>query len=265
MRTSEFGQQSHTTQSAEQSNESNIIKKVGYENLNRCYCSVLKIWQSQVDMNTNNLSKEQLRSQRVKMLLGSVQKRKKWEAMAKFEEKLDAEFTPYLLVNEIPRIEEELFRRNSESDKRCLGALRDRFCFLMSNGGILQGKSLFKCELSDLCDLVKKDEGVHDCHILVMRIAIGKTNGLKTLYGQVLRHKNVNLCPMKINCGLASSCWLTIRDLIEQYQFLIKCMQNACERCCPSRDGGDGWPDAEDPWKLESRHTRRPILIKTPP
>ncbi|KAI8834181.1 hypothetical protein BJ741DRAFT_565676, partial [Chytriomyces cf. hyalinus JEL632] len=195
MHASESSQQSHAPESGQQSVENTITKKAAYEMLNQYYCSILKIWQGQVDMNANNLSKEQLRSQRVKMLLGSVQKRKKREAAANFEEKLDAEFVPYLLVNKIPRIEEELFRRSFHSSKRCLGALRDRFCFLMSNRGILRGKSLFKCELSDLCDLVKEDKGVHDCHILVMRIAVGKTNGLKTLYGHVMRHKNVNLCP----------------------------------------------------------------------
>jgi hypothetical protein len=64
----------------------------------------------------------------------------------------------------------------------------------MSNRGILCGESLFNCELSVLCDLVKTDEGPHACHILVMRIAIGKTNGLKTLYGRLMRHQDVNQC-----------------------------------------------------------------------
>ena len=48
---------------------------------------------------------------------------------------------------------------------------------------------MFKCELSDLCDLVHGNVLIH-----VMRIATGKTNGLKILYGRCIRHKNVNLC-----------------------------------------------------------------------
>jgi Centromere DNA-binding protein complex CBF3 subunit, domain 2 len=48
---------------------------------------------------------------------------------------------------------------------------------------------LFKCELSDLCNLVHDNLLIH-----VMQIATGKTNGLKTLYGQCIHHKNVNLC-----------------------------------------------------------------------
>jgi hypothetical protein len=112
----------------------------------------------------------------------------------KFEEKLQSEFLPYLLVEEVPLIKKELFERNALSRKFCQGAFRDRFCFLMTNGEILRGESLFNCELSDICDLVKNDGGPHPCQILVLRIAIGKTNGLKTLYGRVMRHRDVNLC-----------------------------------------------------------------------
>lgn len=35
---------------------------------------------------------------------------------------------------------------------------------------------------------------MHDIHIVVMRIETGKTNGLKTLYGRVIRHSDKNLC-----------------------------------------------------------------------
>ena len=59
-----------------------------------------------------------------------------------------------------------------------MATLQDRYCQLMSTNGILQGESLFKCELSDLCDLVHDNVLIH-----VMQIATGKTNGLKILYG----------------------------------------------------------------------------------
>ena len=35
-----------------------------------------------------------------------------------------------------------------------------------------------------------------DVQIQIMRIATGKTNNLKTLYGRCMRHRNVNLCPL---------------------------------------------------------------------
>jgi hypothetical protein len=169
-------------------------KPVAYDIVNQYLCSVLKIWKKQVDMNANNLTKDQIRSERVQRLLATVKTRKVTVHRMNFEEKLQSEFLPYLLVEKVPLIEKELFGRHAFSRKFCQGALRDRFCFLMTNGGILRGESLFNCELSDLCDLMKPDDGPHLCHILVMRIAIGKTNGLKTLYGRVMRHKDVTLC-----------------------------------------------------------------------
>lgn len=178
-------------------NQENIsAKPVAYDVVNQYLCSILKIWKKQVDMNANNLSRDQIRSERVQRLLMTVKTRKKTVARLNFEEKLESEFLPFLLVEKIPSIEMELFRRNAFSKKFCLGALRDRFCFLMTNGGILRGESLFNSELSDLCDLIKEDEGPHKCHILVMRIAVGKTNALKTLYGRVMRHKDFRLCPI---------------------------------------------------------------------
>ena len=59
-----------------------------------------------------------------------------------------------------------------------VASLRDWYCLLMSTNGILRGESLFKCELSDLCDLVHKDNSsLEDILIHVMRIATGKQMG----------------------------------------------------------------------------------------
>jgi hypothetical protein len=66
----------------------------------------------------------------------------------------------------------------------------------MTHYGILRGESLIKCELSDLYDIVLEEEGAHKCHVMVMKIAFGKTNSIKTLYGRVMRHKKVTLCPI---------------------------------------------------------------------
>ena len=62
-----------------------------------------------------------------------------------------------------------------------MATLQDRYCLLISTNGILQEESLFKCKLSDLCDLVHDNVLIH-----VMQIATGKTNGLKILYGQCI-------------------------------------------------------------------------------
>lgn len=65
----------------------------------------------------------------------------------------------------------------------------------MTTCGILRGESLFKCDLSDLCDVIHTDSSTgQTIMVMVMRIAIGKTNGLKTLYERVIRHRLVEQC-----------------------------------------------------------------------
>ena len=168
---------------------------IGYSSLNHYYSGIIDLHQQQVDHNLNACTKEQLRSNRVLKLLNNVKKRKKALAEKNFEEKLNSEFAPYVSVSSIPQIEAALFERYSMATVKCISSLRDRFCFLMTFSGILRGESLFNCDLSDLCDVIHESpsSGIA-VHILVMRIAQGKTNGLKTLYGRVMRHRDVNQC-----------------------------------------------------------------------
>jgi hypothetical protein len=51
-------------------------KPVAYDVVNQYLCSILKIWKKQVDMNANNLTKDQIRSVRVQRLLATVKTRK---------------------------------------------------------------------------------------------------------------------------------------------------------------------------------------------
>jgi hypothetical protein len=171
-------------------------KPIEYDQLNQYLCSLLKLWRDQKDMGSNNVLKEDLRSDRVERLLEVVKHRKKNIDKENFEEKLESDFIPFLQVERIPLIEQELFNRHCNAPLFSLGSLRDRFCFLLSTFGILRGESLFKADLSDLCDFIKANDGLHICHVLVLRIAMGKTNGLKTLYGRVMRHSNVFHCPI---------------------------------------------------------------------
>ena len=134
-------------------------------------------------------------SNRVVKVLDQVKKRKQRIAKTSFEEKLCSQFSPYTTAKGIPRLEEHLFNKNSSSAVFSLSSLRDRYCLLYTVNGILRGESLFKSELSDLCDLIHKDQSTgQEILIHVMRIAMGKTNGLRVLYGRCIRHKDVNQC-----------------------------------------------------------------------
>jgi hypothetical protein len=176
--------------------EENPQGTCSYEVVNSYLCAVLKLHTYQRDESCNNLSKEQIRSRRVKTLLDMVKNRKKRIKKAIFAEKLDSEFTPYLLVQKVPGIEKALFFKNCKTMAFSQASLRDRFFFLMTHQGILRGESLVQCELSDLCDIVLVEEGPTPCQILVMQVATGKTNSTKTIYGRVMRHKIPELCPI---------------------------------------------------------------------
>ena len=170
-------------------------KPIGYSVLNQYRSAILDLHSQQRDGGCNNIPKEVLMSGRVKRLLKTVKMRKTQIAKSNFDEKLTSEFTPYTAAQDIPRLEDFFFQKNSLSSIYSVASLRDRYCLLMTTNGILRGESLFKCELSDLCSLLHKDKNsLEDILIHVMRIATGKTNGLKTLYGRCIRHRNVNEC-----------------------------------------------------------------------
>ena len=72
-----------------------------------------------------------------------------------FEEKLQAEFLPFLLVEKVPIIGKKFFQRNSFSNKFYTGALR-RFCFLMSTGGEGRACSSANCPTSAILSKMTK-------------------------------------------------------------------------------------------------------------
>ena len=143
----------------------NTSIKVGYDVINQSYSSVLKILDSQSRF--NRVTKEQLRSKRVKDLLSFAKTRKKHLKKVNYAEKIDASISGYTQIETIPVIEKvvcfnkALFDRNSSSAHTCQGALRDRFCFLMTYCGILRGESLFLCELSDLLAVSFVNTGIN--------------------------------------------------------------------------------------------------------
>ena len=157
----------------------------GYSVLNQYRSSLLKLYQTQIDNGANNATKTMLMSDRIKTLLDNVKKRKITIAKENFEEKITHEFAPYATIAELPRLEEHLFNRHSLSVTFMFSSLRDRFCLLMTTNAILRGESLFKCDLSDLCDLqFTPNDSDRPVLVHVMRVSTGKTNCLKVLYGR---------------------------------------------------------------------------------
>jgi hypothetical protein len=64
-----------------------------------------------------------------------VKNRKRRIKKATYAEKLDSEFTPYLLVRKVPDIEKAIFFKNFKTMAFCQSSLRDRFFFLLTHQG----------------------------------------------------------------------------------------------------------------------------------
>ena len=168
---------------------------VGWQTLNQYKCGIQEVWEEQLDAGKLSYTKDLLITKSVKDLLKIVKTRKVRISKINFKEKVTAQMAPYSAAEELPRLEFFLYRKKKNSKVYCVASLRDRFCLLQTSYGILRGESLILSELSDLIDIVFKITGIK-MHIGVMQIFQGKTNKSRTIYGRVMRHKDVTQCAM---------------------------------------------------------------------
>jgi hypothetical protein len=125
----------------------------------------------------------------------TVKDRKARVNKATHAERITADFSPYLVVEAIPKIEKKLWERNSDSsDAHAMVGLRDRFTFLMTTFAILRGESLFKAEFADMLHLIITGREPTPMAIFILQMATGKTNEGERLYGRLMRHLHANLC-----------------------------------------------------------------------
>lgn len=172
-------------------------KMIGISAFKQYEAAVLEIHQHQVDHNSSNVTREQLKSRRVKELKSLVATRLPRIRKANYEEKISKEINPYLMLNKLGDMEAGMFEVSWSSRTNGMAGLRNRATMLMSLQQVSRGESLFKCELSDLCDFVYHSHREPDpFHFLVMQVFTGKTNKAKTIYGRLIRHRNVNMCGM---------------------------------------------------------------------
>jgi hypothetical protein len=130
-------------------------------------------------------------------LLKHVKERAPMIKKATYQEKVSGEFAPYTIVERYSEIEQALWEDSSNVSPRSINTnLRHRACCLYLTSGILRSESLHHAELSDFLCLKppSKDTDIHPMFLLINRIAMGKTNHGKTLYGRATRHRDVRLC-----------------------------------------------------------------------
>lgn len=114
-----------------------------------------------------------------------------------YQEKVDGEFAPYIIVEQYPLIEEALWNDSNVVSRRMIATrLRHRYCAQHLTAGILRCESLAKAEWSDFLGITipKKMTDIDDMYIMINQIPLGKTNHGRVLYGRAIRHKDVKLC-----------------------------------------------------------------------
>ena len=184
--------------STEGGNEAEGIGDVlGWDMVNHYRCAIKRVLRYQKDNNANSLDKEALDSERIVRLLENVAKRKDRVAKANFKERMDGEFTPYKMIAEVTEIEDFMWNYHCQTPAFGAASLRDRYQFLGTLSGVLRSESLYRGDLSDLCDFKFKQRLEPDeYHIGIQRVSQGKANKEKVLYGRSIRHLNPELCSL---------------------------------------------------------------------
>ena len=168
---------------------------VGFQTVNQYLCDVKEILTFQRDNGLTNLTNEDLMTDRVNKLLALVISRKEKVSKAMFKERTTSEFQPFKVAPEVAKIEYYLWEYASKNIASCASALRDRYHYLMTLGGVLRSESMYLADLSDLCDFIFHQTLEPDpYHVSVLRIGRGKTNKANNIFGRAMRHKDPRMC-----------------------------------------------------------------------
>jgi hypothetical protein len=95
-----------------------------------------------------------------------------------YQEKVDGEFAPYIIVEQYPAIEEALWNGSKVVSRHMIATrLRHRYC-AEHLAGILRCKALAKTEWSNFLgnNTPKKLTDVDDMYCMINQIPLGKTN-----------------------------------------------------------------------------------------
>ena len=168
---------------------------LGFDMVNQYRCAIKKVLRHQRDQGLNKLKKDDIDSERIDRLMENVLKRKDRVSKANFKERVDGEFTPYKMIDEVHAIEDYMWHYGCTTLPYCAASLRDRYQYLATLAGVLRSESLYRGDLSDLCDF-KFNQRLEPSpyHIGIQRVSMGKANADKVLYGRAIRHREPQLC-----------------------------------------------------------------------
>ena len=163
---------------------------LGFSQINT-YCSTVRnIWSEQVANNANSLAWDLVHDARIKEIMSMCKKRTPRIKRARYDEKLDDQFSPFQSIEQLEPIEAWFWGQGKKSRQGCFTSLRARCTLLWCYTGVLRSESLFLGELSDLVDFrAQRKQHSDPMEVTVMQMHTGKTiDSDKRQYGRALRH-----------------------------------------------------------------------------
>lgn len=156
--------------------EVHLENPVEWSTVNTYHAAVKRIWDEQVSRGVNIHSWDHVHTQDVTKVLDWVKNRKHRIRKENYTEKLDHELAPYKVVEDVGKIEEEMWNRGQvASIRNSLSWLRNRMCFLFSFAGILRCESMFHAELSDMLHTeINKNSDPSTLLVCILQLAFGK-------------------------------------------------------------------------------------------
>ena len=116
-------------------------------------------------------------------------------ARANYKERADGDFTPYKYFSKVNQIEDYIWNYNYTTAAFSEASLQDHYQYASALGEVLRSKSLYRGDLSDLCDFKFKQKlKPNEYHIGIQRTGTGKANADQVLYSRVMWHKDPELC-----------------------------------------------------------------------
>jgi hypothetical protein len=168
----------------------------GYQTWEKCRSAILSLAKDQRDENSNSLRQQDFQTARMDRLKAFVKGRVPHVKISRCDEKMDESSIPYQMLSYVKPLEMEFWKYQSSRLNQAMVSLRNRLFYLLTLAALVRGESLWRCCLSDLSGFYyHARREPHPYQILVAKIAIGKNNETgQTLYGRVLRHKDVTMC-----------------------------------------------------------------------
>ena len=121
----------------------------GFQSWEKCLSAIMNLALQQRHENSNNLQKQDFKSDRMIVLKRHVQRRTPHLKKARYEEKMDESTIPYRMLEYIKPLEKKFWDYKSGNLCQAMISLRNRLFYLFTLSSLVRGESMWHFCLSD--------------------------------------------------------------------------------------------------------------------